>query len=50
MKLLLVDVNLAILGTRKFKHNVVPLYMAQMVYVEVASGVEMDCSNIPTSS
>jgi hypothetical protein len=38
------------LGSRKFKCNVVPLYMAQMVYVEVALGVEMDWSNIPTSS
>jgi len=50
MKSWLVDVNLAIWGTQKFKHNVVPLYVAQMVYVEVAMGVEMDWSKIPTSS
>jgi hypothetical protein len=50
MKPQLVDVNLAIWGIGEFKHNVVPLYMAQMVYVEVALGVEMDWSNIPTSS
>jgi hypothetical protein len=50
MKSRLVDVTLAIWGTREFKHNVVPLYMAQMVYVEVVMGVEMDWFNIPTSS
>jgi hypothetical protein len=50
MKSRLVDVNLAIWGTQEFKHNVVPLYVAQMVYVEVAMGVEMDWSKIPTSS
>jgi hypothetical protein len=50
MKSQLVDVNLVIWGTREFKRNVVPLYMAQMVYAEVVMGVEMDWSNIPTSS
>jgi hypothetical protein len=50
MKLGLVDVNLAIWGTQEFKRNVVPLYMNQMVYAKVALGVEMDWSNIPTSS
>jgi hypothetical protein len=50
MKSQLVDVNLAIWGTQEFKRNVVPLYVAQMVYAEVATGVEMDWSKIPTSS
>jgi hypothetical protein len=36
MKLRLVDINLAIWGTQEFKYNMVPLYMAQMAYVEVA--------------
>jgi hypothetical protein len=50
MKSQLLDVSLAIWGTREFKRNVVPLYMAEMVYAEVVFGVEMDWSNIPTSS
>jgi hypothetical protein len=50
MKLQLMDVNLANWGTWEFKNNMVPLYMAQMVYAEVALGVDMDWSNIPTSS
>ncbi len=50
MKSQLLDVNLAIWGTREFKRNVVPLYMVEMVYAEVVLGVEMDWSNIPTSS
>jgi len=50
MKLGLVGVHLAIWGTQEFKYNVVPLYMTQMVYTKVALGVEMDWSNIPTSS
>jgi len=50
MKLQLVVDNLAIWMAQEFKHNVVRLYMAQMVYAEVALSVEMDWSNIPTSS
>lgn len=50
MKSRLVDVNLVIWGTREFKRNVLPLYMAQMVYAEAVMGVEMDWSNITTSS
>jgi hypothetical protein len=45
----LVDVNLAIWRTWEFKCNVVPLYMAQMAYAEVAMGVNMDWSTISTS-
>jgi hypothetical protein len=50
MKSQLVDVNLAICGTQEFKYNMVPLYMAQMAYVEVALCVDMDWSTILTSS
>jgi hypothetical protein len=50
MKSQLVDINLAIWRTQEFKHNVVPLYMAQMAYVEVALCVDMDWSTILTSS
>jgi len=46
MKAKLVNVDLAIWGIRDFKHNVVPLYMAQMAYVEVALNIDMDWSTI----
>jgi hypothetical protein len=49
MKSGLADVNSAIRGTWEFKCNVVPLYMAQMAYAEVAMGVNMDWSTISTS-
>ncbi len=50
MKSRLMDINLAIWGKQEFKHNVVPLYMAQMAYMEVALCVDMDWSTILTSS
>ncbi len=50
MKSQLMDVDLAIWGIEEFKHNVVPLYMIQMAYVEVALCVYMDWSTILTSS
>jgi hypothetical protein len=50
MKSQLADVNLVIWDISEFKCNVVPLYMAQMAYVEIALGVDMDWSIIPTSS
>jgi hypothetical protein len=50
MKAKLGNVNLVIWGIKDFKHNVVPLYMAQMAYVEVALNIDMDCSTMPLRS
>jgi hypothetical protein len=41
MKSWLVDVNLTIWGIAEFKCNMVPLYMVQMVYVEVGLNIDM---------
>jgi hypothetical protein len=41
MKSWLEDVNLVIWETREFKCNVVPLYMAEMVYAKVGLSVDM---------